>query len=371
MKIAILSNIINHYQMNIVNDFVQQGHECFFIETEKITQEHIKNGFVRDFEQSEHVINGIAHRERAVDIINSCDVLIGSYYGANYMRDRIRAGRLTFIESERILKSDSSTILGRLKNAVRIKKYRFFLKKNGYMSGCYFLLKGQYAINDYLQVGVSRDRILRHGYFTETSAYGEKRYHTEGTVKLLWVGRMLPWKHPDDAVYVQQRLADDGYDVSLLMIGTGPMTEMLRDRIGNYDIDMAGSVPFYKIRESMHESDIFLFTSDYAEGWGVVLNEAMSEGLGVVASRKAGSTTFLMRDKNNGIVYDGDRESLYNAVVTYLNNPALIEQYGREARKTIESTWNSTVADVSFLRQCERIMEHGELLETDGPCGKF
>ena len=37
------------------------------------------------------------------------------------------------------------------------------------------------------------------------------------------------------------------------------------------------------VRKEMERADIFLFTSDYKEGWGAVLNEAMNARCAIVA----------------------------------------------------------------------------------------
>ena len=53
----------------------------------------------------------------------------------------------------------------------------------------------------------------------------------------------------------------------------------------------------------MAKSDIFIFTSDKNEGWGVVLNEAMSSACAVVANKAIGSVPFLIKDGLNGFTY--------------------------------------------------------------------
>lgn len=47
-----------------------------------------------------------------------------------------------------------------------------------------------------------------------------------------------------------------------------------------------------EVRSYMEKADIYLFTSDFNEGWGAVLNESMNSGCAVVASHAIGSVPF-------------------------------------------------------------------------------
>lgn len=121
----------------------------------------------------------------------------------------------------------------------------------------------------------------------------------------------------------------------------------------------------------MHDADIYLFTSDYGEGWGCVLNEAMSEGNAVIASSMAGATTFLVKDNENGMIYDGSSEQLYSSLKRLMRSPKLIREFGEAARATIEEKWNGDEACRNLMMQYEKIMKDGCLEIIDGPCGKY
>ena len=193
----------------------------------------------------------------------------------------------------------------------------------------------------------------------------------DGTFRFEWVGRLVDWKHPDAAVRVVRRLIKEGHKVSLTMLGTGPMKEELQALAQDYEINMVGGVPFQQVRDYLHQADVYLFTSDYGEGWGCVLNEAMAEGVATVSSVQAGATTFLIRDSENGLVYDGSEESLYRAALRYVQHPEQIKSMGMAGRNTIESVWNADVAAENLLCQFERIRLGERPERTDGPCGCY
>lgn len=84
--------------------------------------------------------------------------------------------------------------------------------------------------------------------------------------KILWVGRFLDWKHPDDALRVAKRLKENGYSFSMDIAGTGEMEAQLKsiaEAMGlNDSVTFLGSVPSDWVRELMEKAGIYLFTSD-------------------------------------------------------------------------------------------------------------
>ena len=130
------------------------------------------------------------------------------------------------------------------------------------------------------------------GYFPEFKEYRldelmdckDKDEKTE----ILWAGRMIDWKHPDDAIYAVADLLKRKKQIHLTMAGGGAMEAQLNKL--TVDLGIEQSVTFTgflspsEIRTKMMAADIFLFTSDYREGWGAVLNEAMNSGCAVIAS---------------------------------------------------------------------------------------
>ena len=153
---------------------------------------------------------------------------------------------------------------------------------------------------------------------------------------ILWVGRFLDWKHPDDALQVAKRLKAEGYAFTMNIIGTGELEQKLKVMIEQYQLNdcvhMLGSMPPERAREYMESSQIFLFTSDRNEGWGAVLNESMNSGCAVVASDAIGSVPYLMQDSENGLIYkSGDVNMLFEKVKWLLDNQSFAKKYGKKS----------------------------------------
>ena len=173
-----------------------------------------------------------------------------------------------------------------------------------------------------------------------------KIYSPDGIIRLLWVGRLVNWKHPEYAVRTCKYLTQKGYPVELKIIGSGIEENNLRKEIeGCKNIHLLGGLPNEQVRKIMSKSDIFLFTSNQAEGWGVVLNEAMSEGMLAIASESAGASLELIKDGKNGKIYSLDSLTELKAVTEQiLNHEEEIPRLARQAQNTIKYEWNANIA---------------------------
>ena len=123
----------------------------------------------------------------------------------------------------------------------------------------------------------------------------------------------------------------------------------------------------------MEQSQIFLFTSDYGEGWGAVLNESMNSGCAVIASCAAGSTPYLIRHGENGLSYSNcDTDALYGHIKYLLEHPEAQNIMGRAAYESILSEWNADVAATRLVQLAECILQGDEPMElfSNGPCSR-
>ena len=220
--------------------------------------------------------------------------------------------------------------------------------------------------------------MFKWGYFPEKKLYdiealleGKANSRKEtGKFSLLWAGRFIDWKHPEYAVRAAAKLKQDGYDFTLTMVGGGAMEEELRDMVRAEELEdvvtFAGFQKPEKVREYMEQADIFLFTSDYKEGWGAVLNEAMNSGCAVVANVALGAVPFLIKPEENGLIYPNkDFGKFYENVTKLIQNPDMISALGRSAYTTITETWNAEEAAKRLVPFLEKLMQGEATPEKD------
>ena len=86
----------------------------------------------------------------------------------------------------------------------------------------------------------------------------------------------------------------------------------------------------------MEKCHIHLFTSDYLEGWGAVVNEAMNSGCVEVANVEVGAAPFLINHGENGLVYkDGSYEDMERQIKFLLDHPAKASKMGMASETAI------------------------------------
>ena len=131
----------------------------------------------------------------------------------------------------------------------------------------------------------------------------------------------------------------------------------------------------------MEESEIYLVTSDRKEGWGAVVNEAMNSGCAVVADHMIGAAPWMIRQRENGILYhDGCEQQLQEYVAELLQDPAECRRLGEAAQQTVRTEWNARTAAERLVRLSREMGFLGgaddqclpvppvPALWTDGPC---
>lgn len=374
MKVAFVSNYLQHHQIPVCEVLVQRlGDGFHFIQSQKPPEEYLKNGY--DLHENEpYQINSYqseAAYQKAFDVCMECDVLIHTYFTEQVVKERLRQGKLTFRYSERILKKGLLRALD-----PRIVRFVYSQHTQYRDQNLHLLCASAYMAGDMKLFHAYPGKVWKWGYFPPAVPYSwedlaaKKKKHVP---RLLWTGRFLKWKHPDDALVTAARLREAGFVFTMEMVGGGPQEKLLRALCSRLRLDdivtFPGLLPHEKVREHMEEADIFLFTSDYQEGWGAVVNEAMNSGCALVASHAAGSVPFLIQQGKNGLIYkSGDADELFRQTARLLSDSQLTQSLGRAALETATGPWSAKRAAEQFLRLSEALLR-GETPDIPtGPC---
>lgn len=342
-----------------------------FVATEPIEAERLAMGY-EDL-NAPYLLNAYESEEKrrkAESLALSSDVVITGSAPESFVRERIRKNLLTFRYAERFFKQGRWKIL--FPNYL-LKRYRLDVRHRN--RNLYMLCASAYTAEDCRFLGCYPKKTYRWGYFppVRRSENPAALLDAKQPLSILWAGRMLGWKHPGDAVDVAKRLREDGFGFTLTLIGDGPLRGALERSIAQNGLSdcvrITGFLKPEQVRTQMERADVFLFTSDRNEGWGAVLNEAMNAGCAVAANRAIGSVPYLLRDGENGLIYDREKpDDLYRCVQRILDDPAKKRDLQRNAYRTVTELWNGDVAAERFLRLCECLTEGRPVEYTDGPC---
>ncbi len=361
--IVFVSNYYNHHQspFSEAMDLLTEGNYRF-IATEPMEQERLQMGWGRD--NAPFVLQYSDTPEECQQLIDTADAVIFGSAPYNLFKKRLREEKLTFLYSERIYKHPCPAW------QIPLRTVKYFWKY-GRFRNLYLLCASAYTASDYAKTGTFLGKAYKWGYFPELKVYEniDTLINAKKPASILWVARMIDWKHPELPVQIARRLKEEGYTFTMNLIGNGVMEQTIRQMIEDLDVSdcvhMLGAMKPQEVREHMEQSQIFLFTSDRNEGWGAVLNEAMNSGCAVVANRAIGSVPYLLKHGENGLIYDEQFASLYSDVKFFLNNPNSCKDYGKNAYKTIISMWNAEIAAKRILDLCKCIkMNHIDGFET-------
>jgi glycosyltransferase involved in cell wall biosynthesis len=152
----------------------------------------------------------------------------------------------------------------------------------------------------------------------------------------LYCGQMVARKGVDLLIKCFCRLAADHRNVRLTMVGDGPLRRPLmesvplsmRDRVDWPGFKQVDQLPSY-----FAQANVFVLPSVH-DGWGVVINQALSAGMPVIASHGVGAAADLVSDQANGIIVPAkDEAALTEAMRFFAENPANILAYGRSSRE--------------------------------------
>lgn len=377
MKITFYSNFLNHHQLPFCTEMARMlGDEFTFVATKPIEKERLLLGYADMNKQFPFVLRSYESKtayDRAKLLAEESDVIIVGSAPNIFVDIRMKHNKLTFKYTERFFKKGTYR---RFIPSTRKKIYDGYAKYS--RSNLHVLCASAYTSYD-LSVCGMKDKTYKWGYFPEVKNHDLdaliKNKNKNKVPKLLWVGRFLDWKHADDSIKVAHILKNEGYEFTLDIIGTGDMESNLKGLIINYQLSdrvkLLGSMKPEEVREHMESANIFLFTSDFNEGWGAVLNEAMNSGCAVVASHAIGSVPFLISNKKNGLIYKyGDLKKMHQSVKMLLDNSELCKQLGKEAYKTLEQTWNAKEAAKRFISLSESILKDEKIKFEEGPCSK-
>ena len=374
MKITFISNYFNHHQSPLANALARkEGIDFFFVETMSMREERRKLGY-GEKEYPPYVLdykkNSDHHNVKK--LIEISDVVICGSAPTKIRALCKKSQGILFRCSERPLKRG----LEPLKYIPRLIRWRHI---NPPSRAIFLLCAGAYVAGDYAKFGLFQNRTYQWGYFPETIRYDDfdKLMREKDTTRMMWCGRFLDWKHPDHAILVAKKLKDEGYSFALDLVGCGEMAEKLHRMIekeGLSDcVTLLGPMSPREVRIHMEKVGIFLLTSNRQEGWGAVLNEAMNSGCAVVASHAIGAVPYLLRDGENGYIYESDNiDMLCEKAKDLLEHPDKQIVLGGQAYNTIVKEWNAEVAADRFVRMAEKILVGEEALPhyESGPCSR-
>lgn len=371
MKVTFFINYLNHHQLPVADEMYKiLGDDFHFVATYPRNPEELKGGI--DYSDRPYCLLPAERKTdypKAHQLNIESDVCVFGAGNLDWERERATTDKLSFEISERWFKRGLINIL-----SPRLIKWWWLYQTKLRKKPFYKLCASAFTASDCNKLLTFRNRCFKWGYFTHLPEYSPRLNKTaDNIIRIMWCGRLIPLKHADHLIEASHKLINTGYRFAVDIYGDGPCKQALQHLIDSKDlsdiISLRGNISNKDVLDEMRKSEIFVFTSDRKEGWGAVVNEAMSSGCCIVGSDATGSVPFLIKDRYNGMIYrDGDVDSLYNKVKYLLDNPDICRSMGEKAASDLRNIWSPGRAANNLLKLISEIQSNVCSSILEGPC---
>ena len=176
-------------------------------------------------------------------------------------------------------------------------------------------------------------QVINFGGPTPAVSESGKGHH--GKLRLLYVGSLTQRKGLSYLFKAVDRL---GESVELTVVGAKPLghCKLLESALSRHT--WIPSLPHHKILEVMREHDVFVFPSLF-EGFGLVLLEAMSQGVPVITTPHTGGPDIISDGVDGFIVPIRSSEAIVEKVELLTDRDRLVAMSEQAVKKAAFCSW--------------------------------
>ncbi len=192
------------------------------------------------------------------------------------------------------------------------------------------------------QYGMNEERIFLMPMMVNNEKFEySKKKRKRSPFTFLYVGRIIPHKNVEMLIKSFIEAFGGSEDVELKIVGTGESFEGLHKKYSvNRNISFEGPKFGQDLVDAYHTSNVLVIPSLY-EPWGLVVNEALSAGLPVLASNRVGAVYDLIENRDTGFIFDPEKpEELKMLMQKMFEDEDLYEKHSSNAAKLMKEYWN-------------------------------
>jgi colanic acid/amylovoran biosynthesis glycosyltransferase len=166
----------------------------------------------------------------------------------------------------------------------------------------------------------------------------------KGPWRLVSCGRLHRGKGHQDLVAAVEQLRNDGFDVSLSILGEGPARAMLEILIRAKQLEqvvrLAGAVDESQVRDALEGAHLFVLGS-HDEAIGVATMEAMAMGLPVVVTNVGGVPELVRQGVDGLLVEPGRPDQMAEAIRRILSDSDQAQRMGEAGMQRVRASFSS------------------------------
>lgn len=375
MTFTFFSNFLNQIQKPFCDEmFKYLGDNFKFVSTVETPEIRLKSGYP---DYSGVSYNVLAYKNSDLEkqsylLAEESDIVMFGADSFQYVKQRIENNLLTINCSERFFKKSDNMVYN-----PRISRFMYRFHTRYRNKNLHLLCASAFAANDAKMIFAYPNKMYKWGYFTKLDELYIpeiiERKNQNSKIEIIWVARFIKWKHPELMVALALALKAKGQNFIIRMVGGGEEFKQIEKLIQDYNLhehlELIGNIPNAEVLHKMRTSNIFCLTSDRNEGWGAVLNEAMSNGCAVVASSDIGAVPYLIKPGENGLVFkSNDIDSLTEAVEKLILDEELRNSLSINAYETMRDEWSPKIAATNLFNLSQSLLKGDTIRIENGPC---
>jgi glycosyltransferase involved in cell wall biosynthesis len=210
--------------------------------------------------------------------------------------------------------SESGIELG-FKRLPRLLKYSYLAFRYNKCIDNIFAM-GDLGVNWYKKTGFNPNIIHKFQYTIElpedSGLQFEDFVSNDNFYRFTFIGQLITRKGVDNLINAFFKVKNNNWNLNI--IGDGVMRKEIYNRVK--DLNLSDKITFHGIKNNTevmsfltHDSDYLILPSRF-DGWGAVVNEALSRGVKVITNEKCGASCMIMDEFFGKKYKEGDEQSL-------------------------------------------------------------
>ena len=169
------------------------------------------------------------------------------------------------------------------------------------------LAVSEFAVAHFKQLGIKAEKIYRFGYFLNITKQ-TKNINQNPCTSFIFVGQLTERKGIFILLKAIEKLTKTHQSLHLSIIGSGDLEQKVQDylqvhKLQNF-ITLLGAIDPKKVSKYIAQSDLLILPSIF-DGWGIVVNEALQNGIPALVSDQCGAKE-LVRNGQNGLIFEAN-----------------------------------------------------------------
>lgn len=174
---------------------------------------------------------------------------------------------------------------------------------------------------------------------------------------ITFIGRLSYIKGIDIFIKVIKELYNNDKRLKFLIIGDGPLRNIVEKAKNDLPITHYKYYPYEKIQNIYNISKVILLTSRF-EGLPTILLESLASETPVIASNVGGVSEIIKTDKNGLLFNQNDIENYIQDIIELISDDTNLAVLGKNGRDLIRKDFTWNIITEKIMRVYQKIIDH-------------